>query len=90
MNWAGWVLIGISVTGGYLVRAWAFPLPVLYVGGWYLARSSGGAFGNHSGSGDNLAALGFYSAAIWCVIGVFLVLAGIAIRLMAQYALRSR
>lgn len=80
----GWILLGLSAAAGAVFGARALPVPVIYVAGFYMARGGEGAFTNHSGSGDNLAALGFLSAAIWCAIGVLAFGVGVLGRTLVQ------
>jgi hypothetical protein len=79
----GWAIFSICIASGLLLGAKGFALPALGVPGWWMYRDSTGAFVNHSGSGDNLAAVSLASTAQWLMIGLGGVTIGFGLRTLA-------
>jgi hypothetical protein len=79
-----WILLAVSAAAGAAVGVRALPFPFLYVASFYVLRALQGAFTNHAGSDDNLAALGFLSALIWCALGVLAFVAGLVVRTVTR------
>jgi hypothetical protein len=79
MSW-GWIAFLAGVGVGAVFSYWGFLAPPLMEAVVWVVRKAEGAFVNHSGSGDNLGALGLGSALIWTVIGLAGVLVGLTLR----------
>jgi hypothetical protein len=80
----GWWLSIACVAAGLSLGAKGLFLPLIGVPALWIEQDSTGAFLNHSGNGDNVAAIAMFGAIVLLVVCVVGVMLGAGLRLLTR------